>query len=133
MALVQDRATPMRHSDLIAVPVSAGVICYAGGLAVANTDGYAEPGTTANNLTYLGRFEEQANNSGGGDGDKTVVIRRRKAFLFGNHAGDLIDPSSLGKPCYIVDDETVAKGNGGGSRSPAGIVVGVEDNGVWVE
>jgi len=39
----------------------------------------------------------------------------------------------LGKTCYIVDDETVAKTNGTNTRSAAGTVVGVESDGVWVQ
>jgi hypothetical protein len=31
-----------------------------------------------------------------------------------------------------VDDETVAATNGGSTRSAAGTVVGIDDDGVWV-
>ena len=41
--------------------------------------------------------------------------------------------ADLGKSCYIVDDQTVAKTSGGATRSLAGKVVGVDVDGVWVE
>jgi hypothetical protein len=44
---------------------------------------------------------------------------------------------NVGKPCYMVDDQTVAKTDGttGGAatRSPAGWVRDVDADGVWVE
>ena len=133
MTLTKDRNTPMQDAELISVPVAAGAVCFAGGLAVANATGFAEPGSTATTLTYLGRFEEHVDNSGGSDGDVSVAVRRGKAFKFKNSGADNISQSGLGKPCYIVDDETVAATNGGSSRSAAGVVVAIESDGVWVE
>ena len=55
-------------------------------------------------------------------------------FLFANSsAGDLITIADIGKACFIVDDQTVAKTDGTGTRSRAGIVDGIEaSGGVWV-
>ena len=48
-------------------------------------------------------------------------------------AGDLITIADIGKACFIVDDQTVAKTDGTGTRSRAGIVDGIEaSGGVWV-
>lgn len=131
--LAADRNTPSKDGELISVPVAAGKKCYAGGLAVANATGYAAPGATALNLTYLGRFEEFADNTAGADGDADVIVRRGKAFKFANDGADPVTQASLGKVCYITDDETVCATNGAGTKSAAGIVVGLDDNGVWVE
>ena len=131
--LTGDRNTHMKDGELIPVPVAAAVVCFAGGLAVANANGYAAPGSTATTLTYLGRFDEHVDNSTGANGDKTVLVRRGKAFKFGNSGADPVTQASLGKVCYIVDDETVAATNGTSTRSAAGVVVGIEADGVWVE
>lgn len=131
MALAADRNTPMKDGELIAVPAAA-VKLYAGGLVAANATGYATPGAASAVLTYLGRAEETVDNSAGQPGDKTVLVRRGKAFKFKNSGADAVTQAEFGKPCYIVDDETVAKTNGNGTRSPAGTVVGVESDGVWV-
>lgn len=133
MALTKDRNTPMQDAELIAVPVAAGVVCYAVGLAAANASGYATPGATATTLTYLGRFEEWVDNSAGSAGDLSVLVRRGKAFKWKNSGTDAVTQARLGKPCYIVDDETVAATNGSSTRSAAGVVVAIESDGVWVE
>lgn len=133
MALSADRNTPMRDGELISVPVAAAAKCYAGGMAVANASGYAAPGSTATGLTYLGRFEETVDNTGGSNGAKSVLVRRKQAFKWKNSLTDAVTQAELGQTCYIVDDETVAKTDGAGTRSAAGKVLGVEADGVWVE
>lgn len=132
MALSADRNTPLKDGELISAPVAAAATCYAGGLAVANATGYAAPGSTAAGLTYLGRFEETVDNSAGGDGAQSVMIRRGKAFRWQNSGVDPVTQGDLGKTCYIVDDETVAATDGGATRSAAGKVVGIEADGIWV-
>lgn len=132
MALTADRNTPMKDGELISVPVAASVKIFAGALVAASATGYATPGAVATTLTALGRAEEYVDNSSGAAGAKTVQIRRKKAFKFKNHAADLVVQADLGKTCYIVDDETVAKTNGTSTRSVAGTVLGVESDGVWV-
>lgn len=133
MALTADRNTTMKDGELISVPVAANVKIYAGALVAANATGHATPGATATTLTYLGRAEEVADNTGGADGAKSVMVRRKKAFKFKNSGADAVTQAELGKTCYIVDDETVAKTNGTGTRSAAGTVLGLDSDGVWVE
>ncbi len=132
MALAADRNTPMQDGELIAVPVAAAVKIYAGGLVAANATGYATPGAVSTALTYLGRAESQVDNSLGAAGAKTVKVRRGQAFKFKNSGADAVTQAEFGQTCYIVDDETVAKTNGNGTLSPAGVVVGVDTDGVWV-
>jgi hypothetical protein len=132
-ALTADRNTPKKRADQIGVPVAAGTKVFAGGLAVANAAGFAAPGSVATTLTYLGRFAETVDNTAGANGARTVLVDRKEAFKFANHGADLITQAELGKTCYIVDDQTVARTNGSNTRSAAGKVVGVEADGVWVE
>ncbi|MEI7614096.1 MAG: hypothetical protein WCK63_14435 [Betaproteobacteria bacterium] len=133
MALTADRNTHMRDGGLLPAPVAANVKIFAGALVAANATGYAAPGSAATTLTYLGRAESQVDNTGGADGAKIIMVRRGKAFKFANAAADLVTQAELGKTCYIVDDQTVAKTNGTNTRSAAGKVVGVDSDGVWVE
>lgn len=132
-ALAADRNTPHKDGELIPVPVAAAKRIYAGALVVATAAGFAAPGSTATTLTYLGRAEESVDNSAGADGDKVVLVRRKKAFQFANLAADPVTQASMGKVAYIVDDQTVAATNGGNTRSAAGKVVGVDAAGVWIE
>ena len=133
MPLTSDRNTNMKDGEQVPVPVAAGAKCFAGGLAVANATGFAAPGSTALNLTYLGRFDEFVDNTSGVDGEKVVRVRRKRAFKWKNSGTGPVSQASLGKVCYVQDDETVAATNGTGTRSAAGIVVGIDSDGVWVE
>lgn len=131
-ALTKDRNTPYIDGDLMEQPVAASVVIHAGALAVANASGYVAPGSTATTLTALGRAEEAVDNTGGSNGDVKARIRRGRAFRFANDGVDPVTQASLGKDCYIVDDQTVAATDGTGSRSVAGKVHGVDSEGVWV-
>ena len=133
-ALTADRNTPSKDGEVIPVAVAANAVIHAGALVVANASGYAAPGSTATTLTYLGRADEAVDNTGGANGAKTIRVRRKVAFKFANSAGDAVTQASLGKTCYIVDDQTVSATNAGGNtQSAAGKVVGVESDGIWVE
>jgi hypothetical protein len=133
MALIADRNTPRKDGKLIVVPVAAAAVIYAGALVVANATGYAAPGSTATTLTALGRAEEAVDNTSGADGAKSINVRRGEAFRFKNAAGDAVTQASLGKVCYITDDETVSGTNAGGNtQSVAGIVLDVASDGVLV-
>ncbi|MGZ8238286.1 MAG: hypothetical protein ACXWTY_10505 [Methylobacter sp.] len=131
MSLNKDRNTPSRDGVEVVHPVAATKKIYVGALAVLNATGYAEPGSTATTLTAIGRAEEQVDNSSGADGALTITVRRG-AFRFSNHA-DAVTRTEIGKSCYIVDDQTVAKTDGTGTRSVAGKVIDLDSAGVWVE
>lgn len=132
MALSADRNTAMKDGEIINVPVATNVKIYAGGLVAINASGYATPGAAATTLTYLGRAEEQVDNTGGADGDETINVRRGKAFKFKNSGTSAITQAELGKVCYIEDDQTVSKTDQAGTLSAAGVVIGVDSDGVWV-
>lgn len=132
-ALTADRNTPCKDGELIPFAMGANAKIFAGSIVVANATGFAVAGLTSATVTYLGCANESANNVGGADGAKTVLVRRKKAFKFNNLAGDLVTQADIGKTCYIVDDQTVAKTNGGNTRSIAGKVLAVEVDGVWIE
>jgi hypothetical protein len=132
MALTRDRNTPERSGKQLVFPVATGVKIWKGSLVVLN-DGYAEPGSAATGLIATGRASETVDNTLGQNGDVTVPVERG-VFKYANSAdADLITLAEVGKPVFVVDDETVAKTNGGGTLSAAGIVVDVEADGVWVE
>lgn len=131
MGLTADRNTQMKDGELIAVKMAVAKV-FAGSLVAANASGYATPGAVAATLTYLGRAEETVDNSAGSAGDVTVLVRRNKAFKWGNYASDAVTQAEFGKLCYIYDDSQVAKTSADGVRSVAGIVLGVDTDGVWV-
>ncbi len=132
-ALTADRNTQHKDGELLGVPAAANAVVRAGAIVVANASGYAAPGSTALNLKYIGRAEEFVDNTGGANGAKTVQVRRNKAFKWANLGADPVVQADLFKTCYIADDQTVAKTDGGGTRSAAGKVIGLDADGVWVE
>lgn len=97
-----------------------------------NAAGYLTKGATATGCVGVGRAEATVDNTAGGVGALSVEFRLG-TFLFANSAaGDLITIADVGKVCFIVDDQTVAKTDGTATRSRAGIVDAVEPIGVWV-
>ena len=131
-ALAAARNTKQRTGDIADYPVKASTTCYQGGIAVLNA-GYAAPATAATGLIAIGRFEETADNSAGAAGAISARVQKG-IFLFANSAStDLIAQAEVGAACYLVDDATVAKTDGTGTRSRAGHIVAVETAGVWVQ
>ena len=129
-ALINERNTPRRDGARLDVPVKGATTIFAGALAVSDA-GYAAPGRTAPGLVALGRCE--ATVVAQADGDAKACIRPG-TFRFENSSGaDLITQAAVGGDCYIVDDQTVALTSGSATRSRAGVVVDVDDVGVWVQ
>ena len=60
-------------------------------------------------------------------------MRTDKAFQFANSSTDPVTQAEFGKLCYIVDGATVGRTDAGATLSPAGMVVGIDQDGVWVE
>lgn len=135
-ALAADRNTPRLEGDIKSLSVAASALVYAGAIVMRNTAGNATKGQAALGLIGVGRADERVDNSAGAAGDKTIKVRQG-VFRFANSAStDQITAAEIGKPCYAVDDQTVAKTTGitAGvpTRSPAGVVVGVDSIGVHV-
>ena len=132
VALSSERNTRLRIGDLRAEPMAAAVKIWGGSLVMRNAAGYLTKGATATGCVGVGRAEKTVDNTAGAAGAVNVEYRLG-SFLFANSAaGDLITIADIGKVCYIVDDQTVAKTDGTATRSRAGIVDAVEATGVWV-
>lgn len=75
----------------------------------------------------LGRLD-----ASGAAGDRVPV--RRGVFRYANSSGaDEITLDDYGKPVFALNNQTVAKTDGGGARPKAGVVRDVDAAGVWVE
>lgn len=131
MAPTADRNTPRAEGDVKVLGVAAATTIYAGAIVMRNAAGYATKGTAALNLIGVGRADARAVNSGGA-GDATIQVREGIFRYANSAAGDLITIADIGAPAYAVDDQTVAKTDGGGARSIAGFIHAVDDLGVWV-
>lgn len=132
MALAAARNTPRRDPDVESHPVKAATTIFAGGLVCLDANGWAVPGAVATTLIAIGRAEATVVNAGT-NGALNVKVRRGVFRWKNSAAGDLIARAEIGDDCYIVDDETVAKTDGGATRSKAGKIRDVDAQGVWVE
>ena len=132
-ALTQDRNTLRRDGVQTEPPVAAGARIYGGALVAINAAGFAVPGSTATGLTGAGVAEQGADNTGGSAGAIRVRLNRLPHCFGNSDSADAITLADVGSDCYIVDDQTVAKTNGSGTRSRAGRVFDVDGEGVWVD
>ena len=131
VALTTERNTRLRIGDLRVEQMAATVKIWSGSLIMRNAAGFLTKGATATGCVGVGRAEKTVDNTGAAGA--ASVEYRLGTFLFANSAaGDLITIADIGKVCFIVDDQTVAKTDATATRSRAGIVDAVEATGVWV-
>lgn len=104
---------------------------YKGGIvSISTATGKVVKGATATTQVAIGRCEENVLT---GTSNTRKIKARTGIFKYLNSAAaDQIAADDIGKACFIVDDQTVALTDGTGTRSRAGIVFGVDSDGVWV-
>jgi len=130
-ALTSKRDTPERAGTERSLGVAANAVIHQGALVCRNASGFVVPGSTATTLVALGRAEESVTGSAVNGAVKVEV--KAGVFRWANSsAGDLITVADIGSDCFVVDDDQVAKTDGTGTRSRAGVVVDVDTLGVWV-
>lgn len=131
VGLTYDRNTASRIGNIYIIPAEASKTFYVGALLCVNANGYGVPGVTGLNLRGIGRVTRQV--VSGPVAGEILVDYERGVFRYMNSLStDLITRAQIGQGCYVVDDQTVAKTNGGGTRSVAGTVDDVDGVGVWV-
>lgn len=102
------------------------------GALVVNDAGVMAPGRTATGLIALGVARDTYDNTSGAAG-AIMGEADNGTYIFKNSAGgDEIVAADVGKDCYIVDDQTVAKTSATNTRSIAGKVFSIESTGVAV-
>lgn len=103
-ALTAARATQSR-GKVTTRRYKVGVdVCYAGGMAMIDSAGYAVPAAAAaSNLGCVGVFKETVDNSGGSAGDLWAEVEAGE-FLF---AADSVAQANVNMVVYADDDQTV--------------------------
>lgn len=113
------------------LPVAASTHIYVGALVAVNGSGYVVPASADSTLAIIGVAEEEKDNSAGSAGALTLSAIRRGSHLIANSGTtDAIVDLDVGRPCYAVDDNTVARTSNGGLRPVAGIVRRVDAGGL---
>ena len=133
MELSADKSVSNRTGGLIVYKVAAAMKIFAGALMVLDASKYARPGYEQAGLIAVGVAKRALDNSLGAAGAQEIEIEEGVFQFFNSTSTDLIGRTDIGEVCYIVDDQTVAKTNGAGTRSAAGTIKDVDTYGVWVE
>lgn len=131
VALTTDRRTARRDNRDYSDPMAANTTIFKGALVMLDAAGNATKGAAAAGQIARGVAKETKTNGAVAGVEK--IATEAGTFRFANSAaGDLIARAEIGDDCYIVDDQTVAKTNGGATRSIAGKIIDVDASGVWV-
>ena len=133
MPLTADRNTPQYMGEIREQPVGASPRIFAGAPVMRSAAGFIVRAAVATGCFGFGVAEQPLDNSAGANGAANVRYRTGITARFRNAtAGDLIVQADVGLPCFILDDDQVAKTNGTNTRSRAGIIEAVDAQGVWV-
>lgn len=129
-ALTQDRNSPEAVGDVRHGLLGANQSVFGGAIVMRNAAGNLVAGAAATGAVGAGRSEERAASVAA---DEVTLKYKVGTFRYANSAAaDELNATHVGKVCFIADDQTVAATDGGSTRSPAGIVDHVDQNGVWV-
>lgn len=141
-ALAQDRPTkdigaPVPNRGTF--PIAANTRIFKGAMVALNSSGQAIPATTlaGGAVVVVGKASHQVDNRTGSElgGAAAAADVEVEYGCFGwenSAAGDAIANDDVGKPCYAVDDQTVALTDGGSARAAAGFISEVRDGKVFV-
>ncbi|WIX31244.1 hypothetical protein QO259_10395 [Salinicola sp. JS01] len=120
--------TPYRDNIRRAYRKARDTELPAGSIAVIGAAGLAIAASEATGLTAVGIVERAEIPAA-----ESVEVRRGSHRVVNSTGADEITSGHIGRRCYLVDAQTVAATDGGGTRSIAGIVDGTDDaGGVWV-
>lgn len=122
---------PERPSNaFVTLGLAADAVIVAGELVAKNAAGNAVPASDTAALRVIGRAEADADNTDGDAGDVTVLIKRG-VFQYDNGTAALT-AADVNKVCFI-ETSTKVQSSGGTNNIVAGLVIEVDDNGVWVD
>jgi hypothetical protein len=135
-ALTKPRSTPRLGQDIAPYdfPIAANTKVWSGSIAcIDGTNKRLVPGSALTTLKCVGRARDTYDNTGGAAAAFRCAVDSGIFRWDNSSAGDLIAQADVGNDCYIVDDHTVAKTDGTGTRSIAGKIIDVDTVGVWVQ
>ena len=122
--------TPERPGAVLARSVAAATVLFAGTLGASDGNGRAVPASDTAGLRVIGRVEETADNSAGGN-DAMAAKMMRGTFRYANSLANPVLASGVDRDCFVEDNQTVASTTT--HHVKAGRVVAVDAQGVWVD
>lgn len=135
--LTAERVVPRKGAGstavipLITVLVKANAIGFKGGLVGVDATGFAVSGAllSATAIKIIGIATKSFNNTGGASGAIAVDVMRG-TFPFANLGGDPIVQATMMAGVFCEDDQTVRLTSNTSTRSPAGVFIGFDENGL---
>lgn len=113
----------------VSLKIKGSTKIVAGALVEKDTSGYAVNAATNATGKTIGVAQETYDNTSGSDGDITGDFMPGCWCFANSSAGDAITIADIGKDCYVVDNNTVAKTDNSAARHIAGRVYSVEADG----
>lgn len=120
----------------IDAPLKANAKVFQGGMVALDlTSGFYVAASALLGLVVVGRYDsdkaadQSLDNAGGANGAKTARVEQG---IFRYLNGDTITAAHRGMMAYVIDDQTVAKGDNAGARPAAGRIIDVDASGVFV-
>jgi len=134
-ALTEARNTPSRAGSAIVVGVYTNTRIFAGSMVAINSSGYAVSASDAASQSVIGAAYETVDNrtnaDGAGDSGTMTIQVIRGVFRWVN--GDSFTDANIGDLAFVEDDQTVQKAASASNDSIAGVIIDVDDDGVWVD
>ncbi len=131
-ALSKGRTVKSIAGILSSHPVKADAVIHQGAIIVLDSTGYAKPAITATGLIPVGIARESVDATDLASGAVSVECETMIAAC-ANLGADAVTFTEIGKLVYLVDDQTVAKTDGTGTRSVAGTARKIEGGLVFVD
>ena len=127
--LIQDRYIKLAGSTPMAqlhFGVKGGTPqLFEGAMLQKDATGTVTRGGTGTGIC-VGLSTMNVDNSGGADGDLSVKALQGPFWMRNSAAADEITESDRLGPCFMVDDQQVAKTDGASSRGVAGVVLRID-------
>lgn len=115
-------------------PLAADAVIWGGAVVALNQSGYLVPASADASLFVCGVACESVDNTGGSAGDLYCTVLKGAFEAVNSSSTDALTAADVGRPCYVVDDQTVARTSAGGARPYAGTVAHVESSSeIYVE
>jgi hypothetical protein len=129
-ALAEDRSTEERPGQYRTYGVKAATKIYAGSMVCVDADGYAVPAADTAGLIFVGRAEEQIDNTDGSSGDLSITVKRGTF----NWDATGLTAANVGDAVFVLDDQTVGIASGSTNKVFAGVISEVvSSTSAWVE
>ncbi|EKJ5541448.1 hypothetical protein PJL55_003502 [Salmonella enterica] len=104
---MMDRNTARNDGKYFAVPMAAGAVIGGGLMVVLDDRGLAHEGKAQTGYRVIGLSDEAFDNSAGGDGEVSALVRRGEAFYFDNDTAAPVTQVMVGKTCWLKNAYTV--------------------------